>query len=141
MISRRLRSSAVGSGTTTSTSGLSVLSIGSLKWSELRDFLAYKGGYGERTSKLRRAASSGYFVSSREKFLRAFSGEMFGYADGYRPISAQRFIFLASKCSRICGRACNSIFLRRNSHSALFVTGLGSQFLQQKWQFRVPSEM
>ena len=54
----------------------------------------------------------GYFASSREKFLRALAGEMFGYTHGYRPINAQRFIFLASRCSRICGRACNSIFLR-----------------------------
>jgi hypothetical protein len=83
----------------------------------------------------------GYLVSSREKFLRALSGEMFGYAEGYRPISDQRFIFLASKCSRICGRACNSTFLRRSSRSALLATGLGSQFLQQKWQFRVPGEI
>jgi len=66
---------------------------------------------------------------------------MFGYADGYRPISAHRFIFLASKCSRICGRAFNSIFLPIGWSSALLAPELGSQFLQQKWQFLVPGEI
>src|ERR1700687_2614029 len=42
--------------------------------------------------------------------------------------------------SRTSGRACNSIFLPRNSRSALLTTELGSQFFQQKWQFRVPGE-
>jgi integrase len=82
IISLPLRSAADGSATTASTSGLSFLSIHDLKQSELRDFLAYKGGYGERTSKLKRAASSGYLVSSREKFRRALAGEVFGYLNG-----------------------------------------------------------
>jgi len=80
-------------------------------------------------------------ASSLAKFRRALAGEMLGYMDGYRPISAQRRIFFASRCSRICGRACNSIFLRQNSGSALLVPELGSQFLQQKWKFRVSDQM
>lgn len=55
----------------------------------------------------------GYLASSREKFLRALAGEMLGYMDGYRPISAQRCIFVASKCWRSAGRACILIFLQR----------------------------
>jgi hypothetical protein len=70
------------------------------------------GGNAESTVNPRRSAICGYFASSREKFLRALAGEMFGYALGCLPISAQRFIFLASRCSRICGRACILIFLQ-----------------------------
>lgn len=62
----------------------------------------------------------GYLPCSLAKFRRALAGEMLGYMEGYRPISAHRFIFLASRCSRICGRAFNSIFLSRNSRSARF---------------------
>ena len=83
----------------------------------------------------------GYFARSREKFLRALAGGQFGYALGWRPLSAHFCIALASRCSRICGRAFNSVFLRQNSSSALIAADLGSRFLQQRWQFRVSDRM
>ena len=47
----------------------------------------------------------GYFARSREKFLRALEAEQFVYALGWRPLSAHFCIALASRCSRIFGRA------------------------------------
>jgi hypothetical protein len=54
----------------------------------------------------RRRAVSGCRAISLARFRRARAGEQFGYAYGCRPINAQRCIFLASRCSRISGRAC-----------------------------------
>lgn len=90
------------------------------------------GGNGESTSNPRRCAIWGYLAINREKFRRALATEVFGCPDGYRPISAQRFIFLATRCSRIGDLAFNSIFLRLNSGSALFVAELGSHFLPSR---------
>ncbi len=68
----------------------------------------------------RRRAVSGCRASSLAKFRRARAGEQFGYADGYRPIIAQRWSFFAIKISRISGLACMvSIFLPRTGSELL----------------------
>ena len=100
----------------------------------------YRVGYADSVSNPRRCAMCGYLASSREKFLRALAGEMFGNALGCRPINAHRCIFLASRCSRICGRACNSIFLLRKFPFCALRDRKRKPFLQQVWQFRATRE-
>ena len=106
MISRRLCSPAVGSGADGEDFGrFGIVHVWGLNRYD-------SGGYAERTVSPKFFAICGYVASSREKFRRALAGEMFGKADGCRPINAHRCIFLASKCWRSWGRACILIFLR-----------------------------
>ena len=101
----------------------------------------HKGGYAESTSSERRFPTCGYLASSLRKLRRARDAEQFGYVDGYRALRDQYRSLCAIRMSRTSGRACNSVFLRQNSSSAFFVKGLGSQFLQQEWPFRVAKRL
>jgi hypothetical protein len=62
----------------------------------------------------------------------AREGEQFGYAVGQRPMSAHRFIFVASRCSRSCG------FARISEFSPAEPT---TQFLRKVEHFCDPAKM
>jgi hypothetical protein len=70
---------------------------------------------------------------------RARVAEQFGKVVGYCALSDQYRILWAIKMSRTSGLA-RMTFLLGNSSSALIAPELVSQFLQQKWQFRVIGE-
>jgi hypothetical protein len=68
------------------------------------------------TVRFNRRPRSGCRASSLAKFRRARVGEQFEYADGCRPIIAQRFSFPAINNSLTSGRAC--IFLSSSAELA-----------------------